>query len=128
MKRLCLTALALALLLSGCKSAPAQESPAAESLSPVYADWSHLTPYEAPQEVYTRRYEDFNDTLTPRDDYGPLLPFQGASLIRHEYGFDDPYTLYGLATLEGEVIVDPVYTSAFALRQYGPDGQTGYDP
>lgn len=128
MKRLCLTALALTLLLSGCKSAPAKESPAAESLSPVYADWSQLTPYEAPQAVYTRRYEDFNDTLTPAGDYGPLLPFQGASLIRHEYGFDDPYTLYGLATLEGEVIVDPVYTSAFALRQYGPDGQTGYDP
>lgn len=128
MKRLCLTVLSLALLLSGCKSAPAQESPAAESLSPVYADWSHLTPYEAPKEVYTRRYEDFNDTLTPGDDYGPLLPFQGASLIRHEYGFDDPYTLYGLATLEGEVIVDPVFTSAFALRQYGPNGQISYDP
>lgn len=128
MKRLCLTALSLALLLSGCRSAPAQESPAAESLSPVYADWSQLTPYEAPQEVYTRRYEDYTDTLIPAGDYGPLLPFQGASLIRHEYGFDDPYTLYGLATLEGEVIVDPVYTSAFSLRQYGPDGQTAYDP
>jgi len=64
---------------------------------------------------FTRRYEGFTDTLIPSDDYGPLIPFPGAAASRREdaWGWFDSYSLYGLMTLDGEVVVDPVFSSAF---------------
>ncbi len=119
----------LILLLAGCKSTPPAAEPPAESLSPVYTDWSKLTPYEVPQAIYTRRYEDFTDTLIPADDYGPLIPFSGAALSRSwSGGWTDTYHLSGLVTLEGEVVVDPVFSSVTEIVEYDDIGHIAYDP
>lgn len=133
MKRLLPLTLALALALSACASSgpPMAETPApsetaaAPTQTPaptgplVYTDYSQLTPYEKPQTVskFTRRYPEFTDHLIPADDYGPLIPFPGAVVTRSvesSWGGWD-YNLYGLMTLDGEVIVDPVFSSAFFL-------------
>lgn len=131
---------ALALLLTGCAQAPAEETPV-RSLSPVYTDWSGLTPYQPPRDQYTRRYETYTDTLIPAGDYGPLIPFAGAVCTRTEgLRWTEDYQLYGLVTLEGEVVTDPVFSNAFPIVSYrgrrettgalllnrtftGPDGQ-----
>lgn len=112
----------LALLLTGCAAAPAP-SPAAESLSPVYTDWSALTPYTPAEERRTRRYAAVTDTLIPADDYGPLIPFHGETLGRSLGGWADSYPLYGLVTLTGEVVTDPVFSAAFSPIGYEADGR-----
>lgn len=132
MKRLLPLALTFALALSGCT--PAASSPSGapgETPSPaptatprpgpaVYTDASQLTPYEKPEppvSKFTRRYEEFTDALIPSGDYGILIPFPGASAVRAEdtgWGWWGTYELYGLMTLDGEVVVDPVFSSAYA--------------
>lgn len=126
-------ALGLCLLLAGCGEreieatpvvTPAPEPPAAVSVSPVYTDWSKLEPYEAPEVKYTRRREEHMDRLIPAEDYGAVIPFAGASLTRMESwsGYHDSYSLYGLVTPEGEVVADPVFTSAHALTGWDSYG------
>lgn len=113
MKKAILLGLALALVLTGC-AAPAAETPEpTESVSPVYTDWSKLTPYEAPKALYTRRYEGYTDHVIPADDYGPLVPFAGNVVYNKRGGIS--YT-YGLATLTGEVVTDPVFLSVEYLE------------
>lgn len=138
MKRLLPLALALA-LLAGCaptaaetpapvgtpSAAPTQAPAPVSSALPVYTDYSQLTPYEKPEQPiakFTRRYADFTDTLIPADDYGPLIPFPGVTVARNDA---DPYWdrwgddyLYGLMTLNGEVVVDPVFSSAYAASYW----------
>ncbi len=124
-------ALALAALLGGCSAPPAAETPPPSptpeaTLSPVWSDWSRLEPYEPLEAVYTRRYPAPADTLIPAGDYGPLIPFQGGRLSRGgEWGgWEDFYFLYGLVTLKGEVVLDPVltgYTELATLPRGGPD-------
>lgn len=137
-------ALALLLLLTACNG-PVTESPTptpasvltpveipeetpgetpAISFSPVYTDWSKLEPYEPKTPVYTRRYEEFTDTLIPANDYGPLLTF-GGTIVTTREEWDDKvdsydYRLIGLVTAEGEVVLDPVLSSVVNL--YGMDG------
>lgn len=124
--------LALALLLTGCKApAPAQPPPETPSAAPtvapgpVYADWSKLTPYETPEreEVYPRR-DGPRDVLVPAPDYGPLVPFPGAVMTSSWYAGEWVTSyLYGLMTLEGEAVVDPVYSSVTLLTR-GNGGDT----
>lgn len=124
--------LALALLLTGCKTpAPAQPPPETPSAAPtvapgpVYADWSKLTPYETPEreEVYPRR-DGPRDVLVPAPDYGPLVPFPGAVMTSSWYAGEWVTSyLYGLMTLEGEAVVDPVYSSVTLLTR-GNGGDT----
>jgi len=93
-------------------------------VSPVYSDWSKLEPYKPEQAVFTRRYADFTPTLIPADDYGPLISFPGAQLSRaYEWGGYEDYTLLGLATLQGEVVADPVFTSVFPLIRRAASGE-----
>lgn len=134
MKRLLPLSLALVLALSACAptgaEAPGETALPSPSAAPtqapapsgpsVYTDWSQLGPHEKPEQPvskFTRRYEEFTDTLIPADDYGPLIPFPGAIVTRPSedgWGWMEDYNLYGLMTLEGEVVVDPVFSSAFA--------------
>lgn len=75
----------------------------------VYTDWSYITEYApdaAPDNVYTRRYEEYTDHLIAADDYGELLPFVGEKV------YYNIYAGYGLVTYDGEIVVDPVYYSA----------------
>ena len=101
MRRLWLS-LALLGLLSGCGAAPGETE-----ISPVYTDWSHLEPYEPPEAVYTRFSPYSGDTLTPREDYGPLLPYVGSYPDTDSYM--GPLPLLGLVTAGGAVVTDPVY-------------------
>lgn len=130
MKRLLPLTLVLALTLSACAPTGAEPPAPNETSNPptvtprpgpaVYTDDSQLTPYEKPEQPvskFTRRYADFTDALIPADDYGPLIPFPGASAVRAEdteWGWWGTYELYGLMTLDGEVVVDPVFSSAYA--------------
>lgn len=87
-----------------------------------------LEPYSPPQEIYSRFYEDFTDTLIPSDSYGELVPFRGKKLSYYlpedmyggiyegtgdenliYYEYESP--LNGLATLDGKIVVDSVYNS-----------------
>ena len=140
MKRLLPLTLVLALTLSACAPTGAEPPAPNETSNPptvtprpgpaVYTDDSQLTPYEKPEQPvskFTRRYADFTDALIPADDYGPLIPFPGATVTRSAEaswgGWMEDYTLYGLMTLDGEVVVDPVFSSAYAPSMW--DGRSG---
>jgi hypothetical protein len=107
-----------ALLLAACTpTAEPSPTPGAKSLPPasttaapetssgpnVATDWSRLTPYEPEEPLYTRRYAEYTDTLVPANNYGPLIPYLGED--RGDIG-----RLYGLVTLAGELVTDPVFT------------------
>lgn len=89
--------------------------PAASPGPNVRTDWSRLTPYEPPALLYTRYHGDYTDHLLPRPDYGPLVPFAGQGYTS-EWG--ETIYAYGLATAEGKVVVDPVYTNVRDLECY----------
>ncbi len=103
---------ALTLTLFGCVPSGA---PPMDASSGVHADWSALEPYTAPQNQYTRRSEEFMDTLCPADDYGNLIPFPGRAVSSDWMG---DVWLYGLVTARGEIVVDPVYSDAYQLSWY----------
>lgn len=105
----CAAALCAACLLSCPSCAPTAPAPSAAPPGlTVRTDWSHLGPYAPEESVYTRRDPAFTDDLVPAGDYGPLLPFLGGKL-----GGTDLGSRYGLMTLEGQVVVDPVYATVW---------------
>lgn len=136
----CLLAL---VLLTGCtapgSSAPAK-SPEPQTVSPVYTDWSKLTPYEPDTALYSKFKPYQGDALTARDDYGPLLPYLGAEPAVSDY-ITDRLPLFGLVTADGRVVTEPVYADICASTDYAenllvtapflilhkgdPDGGTG---
>ena len=93
-------------LLTGCSSAAPTEEEVPPS--PVYTDWSHLTPYEAPEEryAYAAGYQP-DGTLTPRADYGTLLPYVGTYLDNDSYM--GALSTLGLVTEDGQIVTAPVY-------------------
>lgn len=115
MKKLLAAGLSVCLLLcGGCTPKMVETPPPTPSVlipdDPVVkTDWSKLAPYEEEKPICTRRYEDFTDTLIPADDYGPLVPFLGDKLG----GVGGEGNRYGLATLDGEVVVDPVFSNVW---------------
>lgn len=90
-----------------------QEAPPAEerALSPVYTDWSKLTPYEAAEPLYTR-HPGHSRTLAAREDYGSLLIYVGVISSVDNY-IVDKLPLYGLVTAEGALVTDPVYAEIY---------------
>lgn len=120
MKKLLLLLLALS-LLAGCAAPSAQpETPDAtvapsaqeeQPLSPVYTDWSKLTPYETAEPLYTY-HPGHGETLTARKDYGPLLSYVGTMSNVDRY-IVDKLPLHGLVTTEGEIVTDPVYADIY---------------
>ena len=103
-----IAALLLLLLLVGCgMQTETQVEP--DKVSPVYTDWSKLTPYEPVQPIYTYHAGYGADgTFEARDDYGALLPYIGKYSTMERYVID-ALPLYGLVTSEGELVSDPVY-------------------
>lgn len=102
--------LALALLLSACGGPEPQQTP--EPTPPpsgVAVHWDVLAP--RPENIAERRYEGYTDRLIPADDYGDLMPYIGGEAA------DDweQSWFYGLATHDGEIVTDPVYTEVNAL-------------
>ncbi|MEA4941580.1 MAG: hypothetical protein VB094_03420 [Oscillibacter sp.] len=115
----CLLALAL---LTGC-GAPSSSAPAKsaepQTVSPVYTDWSKLTPYEpdTAKALYSKFEPYQGDALTARDDYGPLLPYLGAEPSVSNY-ITDRLPLFGLVTADGQVVTEPVYASVYPISYY----------
>ncbi|MBQ8027703.1 MAG: WG repeat-containing protein, partial [Clostridia bacterium] len=64
-----------------------------------------------------RWYTDFTDTLIPRDDYGELVVFIGGYKEDMDYyGYR-----YGLMTLDGKVVIDPVYNRYCTMELNGTE-------
>ena len=87
MKKLIAAWLLPLLLLAGC--APQAETSVVQpddTGSPVYTDWSKLTPYEPQSPVYTYHAGYCGaDRFQPRDDYGALLPYIGRYASMEQY-------------------------------------------
>ena len=115
MKRLMVDLLALC-LLTGCASPAPEPVPEPEPVSPVYTDWSKLTPYEPEKEQYT--YADTyreDGTLQPSGDYGTLLPYIGSYLDTDSYM--GPLPTLGLVTADGRLVTPPVYAEIEMVRK-----------
>ncbi len=80
----------------------------------VRADWSVLGGRAQPlPAVGGRWYEEPVDRLLPRPDYGQLVPFQGAIGFckvawEEDTAFTIPTSFFGLMTVDGQVVLDPV--------------------
>lgn len=132
MKKLIAAAALLLLMLAGCGT-PAETQVGSDAASPVYTDWSKLTPYESVQPLYTHHARYSADgTLAARDDYGALLPYMGKFSTMERYVID-VLPLYGLVTDEGELVTDPVflriefYDDFLVLYRGDPMGVSGGD-
>lgn len=137
-----LASLSALMLLAGCGAPGSNSGESPESVSPVYTDWSKLTPYESavPEPLYSRFAPYQGDALTPRSDYGILLPYLGASLSVSNY-ITDSLPLYGLVTTDGRIVTEPVYADVYStsgwsfnpsapasfliLSKGDPDAETG---
>ena len=116
MKRLIVSLLAL-LLLAGCASPAPEPAPEPEPVSPVYTDWSKLTPYEPEKEqyAYADTYRE-DGVLQPSGDYGPLLPYIGSYLETQSYM--GPLTTLGLVTADGRLVTPPLYAEIEMARDW----------
>ena len=95
-----------AMLLAMASSCSAEETPPAASdwHSGIKTDWSQLTPYEPPEDIYSRLSEAPLSELVPSPDYGPLLPYIGERLYCYNEG-----SLFGFVTADGAIVTDAVY-------------------
>lgn len=103
----------------------------------VQADWSRLEGGRndpQPDVDGGRWYPEFTNSLIPREDYGPLVPYWGSLVYpvqrweddtgeTHEYWFNWSDAFYGLMTQEGKIVVDPVYQAAvcYSYRWQGEE-------
>ena len=104
-----------------------------EPPSPVYTDWSKLTPYEPGKPIFTLHPGYVGaGALEARDDYGVLLPYIGAYASMERYVIS-ALPLYGLVTDKGEIVTDPVYSMIYSyddclvLYRGDPEGIGGGD-
>lgn len=120
MKRGLYPPMALLLLLTACTPA-GQVTPSPLPTLPnggtVQTDWSQLgEPDRALPPVGGRWYQDYTDELIPSGEYGALIPYAGLRLMDDWPAYDG--CLYGLMTLDGRVVTDPVYSRAAAPQYY----------
>ena len=120
-------ALALScVLLAGCAKWDGSQTAAGTSASSppsgpnVQVDWSVLTEETPLPAVGERWYTDYTPELIPSADYGPLLPFKGAvgmtlAWWEEEPAYTSPSWFYGLMTLDGTLVMDPVCASISRL-------------
>lgn len=132
MKRL-LMGLALCLCLTGCVAQMDREEAflvydETRPVTGVYADTSHLTAFQPPQEVCTRRSEERMEELMP-GDYGLLRPYIGsrAAFDMTIYGDSGIYSgNLGLIDDTGAIVVDPVYTDVTLLYDWSRQDAPGF--
>lgn len=95
------------------------ELPAEAEKRGVYTDWSKLEPYEPPELLYRRWYEEPVHELRPLDGgYGVLVPYVGSAPPDMSWG--GVYE-YGLMTMDGTIVVDAAYSGVYrlSLRESG---------
>ena len=120
-KFICLS-LVLALLLCGCNTVQNGEENTTENTTENTVQASDMP--EIKKEVKVSRwYEEFTDTLIPRDDYGELVVFTGGYRHDESTGYLSE-ELFGLMTLDGKIVVDPVFNR---YRTYELDGKKYYN-
>ncbi|MCI8593877.1 MAG: hypothetical protein HFF09_01305 [Oscillospiraceae bacterium] len=107
MRRAAAAALALLLLLGGC-AGPVQPDKSDGPL--VYTDWSKLDAVETAPLVGERWYDEYTGELIPHE-YGTLVPYAGLRLA--EGWPADSGCLYGLMTIDGVAVTDPVYSDVY---------------
>lgn len=84
-------------------------SDAGEPLIPVEVDWSKLDEQEKPlPDIGGRWYQERVEQLRPSQEYGQLVPFEGAAGYFSWQADNWPETLIGLMTTGGKVVMDPV--------------------
>ena len=79
----------------------------------ITAHWDMLEPLHTPK--VERWYEEYTDHLIPSDEYGQLVPYIGGNV-------SSPSTtdwVYGLATQDGVIVTDPVYSEAEYISASG---------
>lgn len=115
-------------LLSGC-AGPAW---AADPGPNVEEHWSVLEETGRLPAVGSRWRDGPMEELTPAPDYGALVPFAGAAYYLSGYdgalADDFPNYLYGLMTLDGCAVLDPVCDSISRLSWIDGDGQDQWLP
>ncbi len=70
------------------------------------------------KETNGRWYTEYTDTLIPRDDYGELFIFTGG-YVNTKNGYIDHR--FGLMTLDGRIVVDPLYTHYQKIEHDGTE-------
>ena len=115
-------------LLSGC----AGPAGAADPGPNVEEHWSVLEETGRLPAVGSRWRDGPMEELTPAPDYGALVPFAGAAYYLSGYdgalADDFPNYLYGLMTLDGCAVLDPVCDSISRLSWIDGDGQDQWLP
>ncbi len=115
-------------LLSGC----AGPAGAADPGPNVEEHWSVLEETGRLPAVGSRWRDGPMEELTPGPDYGALVPFAGAAYYLGGYdgswADDFPNYLYGLMTLDGCAVLDPVCDSISRLSWIDGDGQDQWLP
>ena len=115
-------------LLSGC----AGPAGAADPGPNVEEHWSVLEETGRLPAVGSRWRDGPMEELTPGPDYGALVPFAGAAYYLSGYdgalADDFPNYLYGLMTLDGCAVLDPVCDSISRLSWIDGDGQDQWLP
>lgn len=85
--------------------------------------------YSGSDETYTRLSPERIPVLTPRADYGTLVPFVGSKLSGYfpdmeededsfYYGDDMSMRKYGLCTEDGKIVLDALYDSIYPVTDF----------
>ena len=102
----------LLVLPAGCAQREQESKEPLLSGPAVQVDWSKLEEKEPLAPVGSRYYEGYTDHLIPQKDYGRLVPYAGLRLMD-----DWPAAtgcMYGMMTLDGTAVTDPVYSQVSA--------------
>ena len=75
----------------------------------VKTDYSVLSPYVSRSSMYSRLNNEAMTELMPNNDYGMLLPYAGSYVVT-EYNRIQ-IQKYGLVSVKGVAVTDPVYDS-----------------
>lgn len=122
-------AAAAAVLLVSCST------PAPEPSGPTVTEhWSVLPAEERLPAVGSRWYPQPVGEFIPSPDYGALVPYIGAvyylpsGLPGEPVSDTCPSYLYGLMTLEGQTVLDPVCTEIRSIHYTDAQGQDAFLP
>lgn len=117
MKKLISLSVLLALMLSvfsACREKAPE--PPKKVLTPHIESLPDIGSY-TPDKAPVRFYENYTDTVIPRDDYGTLIPYAGCAVdyapsdSDFSYGGNLTMLKYGLMTEDEKIVTDPVYSN-----------------